>query len=64
MPNWLEYRSKYHTLVPQLADIANKTQPGLLIIYHRGGGTTEQYLSEMARTYPGKVVVGEDLDTY
>jgi ribonuclease BN (tRNA processing enzyme) len=70
VPNWLEYRSKYHTTTTQLAEIANKTQPGLLVMYHRGIGprgreiSDEQYLSEVRRTYSGKVVVGNDLDIY
>ena len=70
MPNWLDYRSKYHTTTTQLAEIANKTQPGLLIMHHRGIGprvreiSDEQYLSDVRRTYNGKVVVGNDLDIY
>ena len=70
MPNWLEYRAKYHTTTAQLAEIANKTQPGLLIMYHRGVGSRgneisdEQYLAEVRRRYEGRVVVGHDLDVY
>jgi len=70
MANWLEYRSKYHTTTTQLAEIANKTQPGLLILHHRGVGprgrgiSDEQYLAEIRRTYAGKVVVRNDLDVY
>jgi len=70
MPNWLPYRSKYHTTTTQLAEIANKTQPGLLIVYHRGIGppsheiSDEQYLAEIRRTYRGNVVIGQDLDVY
>jgi ribonuclease BN (tRNA processing enzyme) len=70
MPDWPQYRSKYHTTTAQLAEIANKTQPGLLIVYHRGVGPTEhaisdeQYLTEIHRTYHGKVVIGQDLDVY
>jgi ribonuclease BN (tRNA processing enzyme) len=70
MANWLEYRSKYHTTTTQLADVANRTQPGLLIMHHRGIGPRgreipdEQYLAEIRRTYSGKVVVGQDLDVY
>jgi len=70
MPNWLEYRAKYHTTTAQLAEIANKTQPGLLIMYHRGVGSRgneisdEQYLAEVRRSYEGRVVVGHDLDVY
>jgi ribonuclease BN (tRNA processing enzyme) len=70
VPNWLEYRSRYHTTTTQLAEIANKTQPKLLIMYHRGIGprghqiSDAQYLEEVGRTYRGKVVVGKDLDVY
>ena len=70
MANWLEYRSKYHTTTSQLAQIAAKTNPGLLIIHHRGVGlrdreiSEEQYIAEVHRAYSGKVVVGHDLDVY
>lgn len=70
VPNWLQYRPRYHTTTTQLAEIANKTRPGLLIVYHRGVGPAgreiadEQYLTEIGRTYPGKVVIGQDLDVY
>jgi ribonuclease Z len=64
LPNWIEYRSKYHTTTKQLAEIANKTQPALLILYHRGLGSAEEYVVEVHRTYPGRVVAGEDLDVY
>ena len=70
MLNWLQYRPKYHTTTTQLAEIANKTQPGVLIVYHRGVGPPgreipdEQYLAEIRRIYRGKVVIGQDLDVY
>ena len=70
VPNWLEYRSKHHTTTSQLAEIANKTQPGLLILYHYGpapggpGSSDEQLATTIRRSYPGKVVVGRDLDIY
>ncbi len=70
MPNWVEYRARYHTTTTQLAEIANKTQPGLLILYHRGVGPRgreipdARYLEEIARSYSGRVVVGRDLDIY
>jgi ribonuclease BN (tRNA processing enzyme) len=71
MPDWLEYRAKYHTTTSQLAEIANKTQPALLIIYHRGVGPRgreipeSQYVSEVrAGGFTGRVVVGHDLDVY
>jgi len=66
MPSWQQYRSKYHTTTTQLAGIANKAQPGLLIVYHSGAGglSDEQFLAEIRRTYHGKVVLGQDLDVY
>lgn len=70
MPNWVVYRGQHHTTASQLAEIANKTQPGLLILYHYGpapGGTgapDEQLAAAIRRSYAGKVVVGRDLDVY
>lgn len=63
MPDWDAYRAKYHTSTDQLAEIANRTKPGILILYHT---TTpeEQLLREIQKSYHGKVVVGHDLDVY
>ncbi len=73
-PNWKEYLGRYHTTTTQLAEIANKTQPALLIVYHVNNIpgslassrelSDEQFLSEIRRTYHGKVVIGKDLDVY
>lgn len=65
MLDWLAYRAKYHTSTDQLADIANRTKPGNLIIYHTSGRTPdEQLLREVRQTYHGKAVVGHDLEIY
>jgi ribonuclease BN (tRNA processing enzyme) len=64
MPNWIEYRSKYHTTTKQLAEIANRTQPALLVLYHRGQGSAAEYIAEIRRTYAGRVVAANDLDVY
>lgn len=65
MPDWPAYRAKYHTSTDQLAEIANRTKPGLLIVYHTSGRTTDdQLLNEIQRTYHGKVVIGRDLQVY
>ena len=66
VPNWLEYRSKYHTTTTQVAEIANKAQPKLLIVYHRGIGNVSdaQYIAEIERTYRGRLAIGNDLDIY
>jgi ribonuclease BN (tRNA processing enzyme) len=64
MPNWIEYRGKYHTTIPQLAEIAARTQPRLLILYHRGPGSAESYIAGIHRRFSGVVVDGEDLGVY
>jgi ribonuclease BN (tRNA processing enzyme) len=68
--DWEATRSTHHTTTTQLAEIANQTQPGLLIVYHRGVRlgdreiSDDQYLTEIRRTYRGKVVIGHDLEVY
>jgi ribonuclease BN (tRNA processing enzyme) len=65
MPDWPAYSAKYHTTTSQLADIANRTKPKLLIIYHISGRTPdEQLLREIQKNYVGKVAIGHDLDVY
>jgi ribonuclease Z len=63
MPDWLAYRARYHTSTDQLAEIANRTKPGLLIVYHYST-PGEQVLREIQRNYHGKVVIGHDLEVY
>ena len=70
VPQWTEYRSRFHTTTAQLADIARKTKPKMLVLYHRGvrlaGGeiSDEQYLAEVRRGYDGPVMIAHDLDVY
>jgi ribonuclease BN (tRNA processing enzyme) len=68
---WQRYRRKYHTSSSELAALANKTKPALLVLYHRaspggiGRPNSEQVLlHEIRRTYKGKVVTGHDLDIF
>jgi len=69
-PQWQECRRNYHTSSKELADIANRVKPGLLVLYHRanpGGGTPnpeDVLLDEISRSYKGPVVTGHDLDIY
>ena len=68
------YVAKYHTTTEQLADLAAKAKPGLLVLYHNPislrpdkrpmASTPEDLLREIAPRYQGKVVVGRDLDIY
>lgn len=65
MPNWLNYRPKYHTTTTQLAEIAGRAKPKLLILYHNAGRVPdEQLLNEVRKGYAGKVVMSHDLDVY
>jgi ribonuclease BN (tRNA processing enzyme) len=67
---WRKYRLAYHTSTRQLAEVATKARPGLLVLYHREnpgrgpGDTEEQLMKEMRELYRGKVVAAHDLDIY
>jgi ribonuclease Z len=73
-PEFQAYAAKYHTSTPQLAQLATKARPSLLILYHhsvafRPGidsrlSSPEELLKEVQSGYSGKVVVGRDLDVY
>jgi len=63
---WKTYHAANHTSTIELGEIASKTKPGLVIMYHIlfWDATKEQLLKEISQTYDGKVVVGSDLDIY
>jgi ribonuclease BN (tRNA processing enzyme) len=75
---WKKYRLAFHTSSKELAELATKAKPGLLILYHRANpgcdqarteecrqaGSEEQLLREIRQAYSGKVVAGHDLDIY
>lgn len=65
-PEWQKYHSRYHTSSRELATLATKARPRLLILYHQlFWGTSEQdLLKEVQAAYTGKVVSGRDLDVY
>ena len=50
----------------ELAAIANRAKPGLLILYHQlfWGTSEEDLIKELASDYAGKVVSAHDLDVY
>jgi ribonuclease Z len=63
---WKKYHAAFHTSSRDLARIAQKAQPKLLILYHvlLWGETEEQLLHEIRGKYRGPVVVGKDLEVY
>lgn len=72
-PDFHAYAAVHHTTTTQLTELAKQAKPGLLILYHaslslRPAVDSERsppakLLEEMSR-YPGRVVVGRDLDVY
>jgi ribonuclease BN (tRNA processing enzyme) len=71
-PAWLATRpeafqrfaAKYHTTTPELAELASKAKPRLLILYHYNGLSPEELMNDMLGHYAGHFVVGRDLDVY
>lgn len=70
-PEWQQYRLRHHTSTQQLAELATRARPGLLILYHRshagGRGTSapeSDVIEEMRKFYSGRWVSGHDLDIY
>ena len=66
-----EFRRRHHTSSVELAEIANKIKPGLLITYHRsnigeeGASSDGDVLIEEIRSgYKGSVVTANDLDIF
>src|SRR6185369_6276336 len=63
-PDWQAYHSQYHTSSAELADLARRARPKLLILYHQlyWGTTDTDLLGEVTAQYDGRVVSGKDLD--
>lgn len=73
-PDFQPYAAKYHTNTKQLAELAGKAKPRLLIVYHASiverpamrpsASSPEELLKEVLSGYDGEVIVGHDLDVY
>jgi ribonuclease BN (tRNA processing enzyme) len=73
-PDFQPYSAKYHTNTTQLAELASKAKPRLLIIYHASivlrpglrpqASSPQELLKEVLSGYNGEVVVARDLDIY
>lgn len=61
-----KYFSSFHTSTAELADLATKARPKLLILYHQMplSSTFEELLKEVQSRYKGAVVNGNDLDIF
>ncbi len=64
---WQAYHRSFHTSTVELAAIAKKARPKLLVLYHQlyWGATDADLLREIrAAGYDGRVVSGQDLDVF
>ena len=64
--DWQAYHAASHTSSHQLAELAGRIQPKLLILYHHlfWGTSEEDLLSEVQSRYDGRVISGKDLEVY
>ena len=60
------YHARAHTSATQLGDIATKSKPRLLILYHQlfFGASDETLLTEVHSRFSGRVSSAHDLDVY
>jgi ribonuclease BN (tRNA processing enzyme) len=71
-PSFQEYRRQHHTSSVELAEIANRVKPDLLVTYHHSSrnadvprsDTADVLINEIRRTYRGNVVASRDLDVF
>lgn len=73
-PDFKDYAAKYHTTTTQLAELATKARPRLLVLYHASiawrptvdtqRSRPEVLLGEMMEHYSGHFLIGRDLDVY
>jgi ribonuclease Z len=63
-PSFQAFAAKYHTTTAQLAELASRAKPKLLVLYHLQAASPDEALREMSARYNGKVVIGRDLDVY
>lgn len=63
---WQKYHSTVHTSTIEVAEIANKVQPKLLVLTHQlyWGTSDEGLLEEVREHYESEVVSGKDLDLF
>jgi len=63
---WKPYFLSHHTSTLELADMASKAKPKLLILYHivALGVSNAELLKEINAKYKGKVIIGADLAVF
>ena len=65
-PEWQRYHAGAHTSTTELAVIATRARPRLLVLYHQlfWGTDDEGLVREVKRGYDGAVVSAKDLEVY
>lgn len=64
---WQTYHAQSHTSTVELAELANRARPGILVLYHQlaWGATPEEMLAEVrAAGWTGPLAYGRDLESY
>jgi ribonuclease BN (tRNA processing enzyme) len=64
--DWQQYHSRMHTSAHELARLATRIEPGLLVLCHQlhWGTSDADLLAEVRGIYGGPVVSGRDLSVY
>jgi len=64
--DWQAYHSRVHTSTHELASLAKRIQPGIVVLYHQlfWGCTPTDLVAEITATYDGRVVSANDLDQF
>lgn len=65
-PDWRAYHAAFHTSSRELAALASRAEPKLLVLYHQllWGVSEEELVAEVKEGYAGEVVFGRDLDVF
>jgi ribonuclease BN (tRNA processing enzyme) len=65
-PEWQRYHQDAHTSTTELAAIASKARPKLLVLYHQllWGASDDSLVAEVRRGFAGPVVSAHDLDVF
>lgn len=65
-PEWQSYHHSAHTLTSELAALANRAEPGLLILTHilHYSAPIESAKTEIEVLYDGQVVLANDLEEF
>lgn len=60
---WRDYHEANHTSTYELGELAAKTKPGKVVLYHLllWGASENDLLKEILEKYDGEVIVGNDL---